>query len=95
MESLVLAGKQVGNDIHLPWNVDPLQGYPQIDDQLEWEVGFFPEGQGACSQFPIYVGDYLELSEDTRTVAPRGRENPRKALAHALIVPVAPISLEA
>ena len=48
-ECLVLAGKQVSNDIHLSQNVYHPNGDPQIDDQLENEFGLLPEGKGACS----------------------------------------------
>ena len=47
-EGQVLAGQQVGNDIHLSQNVDRLNGDLQIDDHLENDFGLLPEGKGAC-----------------------------------------------
>ena len=64
-ESVVLAGRQVGNDIYLPRNVDCLQGDLQINDQLEKEFCILPAGQGA-HPFSLFMKETtVELSEDT------------------------------
>ena len=72
---------------HLSWNVDHPQGDPQIDDRLEKGFCLLSDRQGACAPLPpaVYVENYGGLLENTRTLAPRRRENPRRALVIGLI----------
>ena len=46
-KGLVLLGKDVGDDVHLPLDVNCPDGDLQLDDELEYPFCLLPEGAGA------------------------------------------------